>query len=590
MVDVLGTKLGRYEVRERLGVGGMATVYKAWDTNLDRWVAVKVLHDHLVAEADFKERFEREAKVVASLNHPNIVQVYDFDTVTINGIPVYYMVMPYITGQSLKMRMDEAHRQGEHLSYTEIATVMRGVLSALGYAHKQGMVHRDVTPANILFNDHGQAVLTDFGIARIISGARLTQSGVTVGTPMYMPPEQGTGEGGDNRSDIYSMGVILYEMLSGEAPYKGDSAVALIMKHINEPIPSLRALNADLNPAMEVVVNQALAKNPEDRYASAEAFLADFDAALGGGEVTAVQSQARTRVLPASETHPPLRLPWTAIAGGLGVIVVILLIAVLSRSGSNGNPAAVVNTPTGPDATVTLAVVPAAGTQADSSGGAASMTSGPLFFTDDFGPIRGDKIWPITTSDPTIYRNIENGAYHIRLTRPATALDTVFDPDHQYGDHVKYEADVMISAQSQPDSGAGLVFRHQDERHYYVFGVNGQGAVSIWLLNNANWTELRGLALKWTPFAAAKGAGQVNHLTLYDLGDRFIALVNGQVAIDLKTTPVITSGAIGFYTATTSSTKVPDPLAEMFVKNYSVSSVDPNAPLDIPGLAGTQAP
>src|SRR5579859_2482346 len=157
MVDVLGTKLGRYEIRERIGRGGMAAVYKGWDTNLDRWVAVKVLHDHLVEEAGFKERFEREAKVVASLNHPNIVQIYDFDSADVSGTPVYYMVMTYISGPTLKSLMDERHAHNERLGMNQIVTVMRGVLSALSYAHQHDMVHRDVTPGNILFTEQGQA-------------------------------------------------------------------------------------------------------------------------------------------------------------------------------------------------------------------------------------------------------------------------------------------------------------------------------------------------------------------------------------------------------------------------------------------------
>jgi len=137
MVDVLGEKLGRYELRERLGRGGMAAVYKGWDTNLDRWVAVKVLHDHLVEEAGFKERFEREAKVVATLNHPNIVHVYDFDSTALNGVPIYYMVMTYIPGESLKGLMESLHSKGQRLTTAQIANVMRGVLDALSYAHSQ---------------------------------------------------------------------------------------------------------------------------------------------------------------------------------------------------------------------------------------------------------------------------------------------------------------------------------------------------------------------------------------------------------------------------------------------------------------------
>src|SRR5258706_9952101 len=239
MVDVLGMRLGRYEVRDRLGIGGMAAVYRAWDMNLERLVAVKVLHDHLAAETGFKERFEREAKVVARLSHPNIVQIFDYDATQIKGSPVYYMVMAYITGHSLKDIMDERQAAGSKLTMPEVANVLRGICSALSYAHKQGMVHRDVTPGNILFNDQGQAVLADFGIARILAATRLTQTGMTAGTPMYMAPEQGMGEAGDHRADIYSLGVILFEMLAGMAPYTGDSTFAIVMKHINEPIPSL---------------------------------------------------------------------------------------------------------------------------------------------------------------------------------------------------------------------------------------------------------------------------------------------------------------------------------------------------------------
>jgi hypothetical protein len=265
---------------------------------------------------------------------------------------------------------------------------------------------------------------------------------------------------------------------------------------------------------------------------------------------------------------------WTGILGA--IVLVVLVLIVLTRV-----PVSAPNGAT-PAETVTLAVV-AVPTKPSQTSGAASMTSGPLMFTDDFGPKRGDLIWPITTDDPTIYRNIENSVYHLRLTRPATALDTVFDPDHQYGDHYRYDADITITTASQPDTGTGLIFRHVDERNYYVFGVNGQGAVSIWLLANGNWTELRRQAVNWTPFDGAKPAGQPNHLTLYDLGTRIVAMVNNQVAIDLNTQPVISSGAIGIYLATTSSQKVPNPLAEATIDNFSVKYIDPKQSIDFSG-------
>jgi eukaryotic-like serine/threonine-protein kinase len=224
-MELLGTQLGRYDLRERLGKGGMASVYKGWDANLERSVAVKVLHDYLVEDKDFRDRFEREAKLVASLDHPNIAQVYDFEIAERAGQPIYYMVMKYIPGKSLRALMEDDAHSGERLTLTEVSNVMSGVCNALQYAHQRGMVHRDVTPGNILFDEQGRAVLADFGIARIVASQRVTQSGMTSGTPLYMPPEQGLGEAGDHRSDLYSLGVILYEMLSGKPPFDAESAV-----------------------------------------------------------------------------------------------------------------------------------------------------------------------------------------------------------------------------------------------------------------------------------------------------------------------------------------------------------------------------
>ncbi len=561
MVEVLGTRLGRYDIRERLGRGGMAAVYKAWDTNLDRWVAVKVLHDHLAEEPGLKERFKREAKVVARLSHPNVVQVFDFDIIERNGTPIYYMVMAYIPGPSLKNIIEYRQACNESFTLAEIENIMRGVCSALSYAHAQGMVHRDVKPGNILFNEQGEAVLADFGIARLVSGDKLTQTGATSGTPLYMSPEQATGRKTDHRSDIYSAGVILFEMLAGKAPFTGDSAVAVMMKHVNEPVPPLASPNGLLGDKPEAVVLRALAKDPENRFQSAHAFLASFEDAVSG---LFTREPKNTLLFPEAIPTPSTaqrRLLWQKVGGAFAVAALALGLGavLLSRpaDATSGNPP--VNT-----------AVP--------TNRANAMTAGPLIFRDEFGPERGELIWPVTTDGGEIYRSIESGHYTIRDTRRAASLATIFDEGHQYGPGFVYEADFTLSENSQNDTATGIIFRYRNEGSYYVFAVNGQGQVSVWLHSEGRWTELRGQAVNWTPAESARPKGRANRLKLIDNDNRLQGYVNDELAIDITNKPVIGSGAIGIYLATTSSQKVPKPFAEVLVDNFSAAYYVPPTP------------
>ncbi|HTP10975.1 MAG TPA: serine/threonine-protein kinase, partial [Anaerolineae bacterium] len=229
---MIGKTIGKYRIVEHLGRGGMAEVYKAYQPNLDRYVAVKMMHTFLSDEKEFLARFEREAKVVATLRHPNIVQVYDFD---VEG-GVYYMVMEYISGETLKTRMQNLEANNEWVSLDDAARIILAVGSALKYAHERGMVHRDVKPANVMITLEGQVILTDFGIAKIVSASNLTASGAMVGTPSYMAPEQGMGQPGDERSDIYSLGVMLYQLVLGRLPFDADTPLAVVLKHINDPL------------------------------------------------------------------------------------------------------------------------------------------------------------------------------------------------------------------------------------------------------------------------------------------------------------------------------------------------------------------
>ena len=275
-----GRTLGKYRITEHLGSGGMSEVYKAYQPGLDRYVAIKVLHSFLAEEEDFLTRFQREAKVAAMLRHPNIIQVYDFDFDVEDRS--YYMVMELIDGPTLKSRLQELARKGEAMPLEEAVEVVIALANALDYAHQRGMVHRDVKPANIMFTDDDQAVLTDFGIAKMVDVAGLTASGAMVGTPAYMAPEQGMGQAGDERADIYSLGVVLYQLVTGRLPFDADTPLGVALRHINAPPPMPTSLNADVPPAVEAVIMRAMAKDPNNRYRTAKDFATELKLAMSG--------------------------------------------------------------------------------------------------------------------------------------------------------------------------------------------------------------------------------------------------------------------------------------------------------------------
>lgn len=265
MSDSLGTKLGKYEIIARIAQGGMARVYQAYHPTLERYVAVKILHAHLAQDPNFISRFRREASAVARLRHPNIVQVYDFD---VQGDETY-MVMEYIDGPSLKAELEERQAGGQLFTLNETGRIFHSLAGAIDYAHTQSMVHRDIKPANVLFTSDGQVRLTDFGLVRILGANTNTQTGSIAGTPTYMSPEQCQGKQGDARSDIYSLGIMFYEMITGHVPFSGETPLAVLMKHITEELPSPLSLNPDLPKGIEYVISRATAKDPAQRFQTA---------------------------------------------------------------------------------------------------------------------------------------------------------------------------------------------------------------------------------------------------------------------------------------------------------------------------------
>lgn len=268
MVNLIGQSLGRYNILEQLGEGGMAIVYKAYDTRLERDVAIKVIRTELFGQAIIErilKRFEREAKALAKLSHPNIVSVIDYGEH--EGAP--YLILVYLPGGTLKQLM------GKPMRWQDAAHLLSPVADALQYAHEHNVVHRDVKPSNILLTEKGQPMLTDFGIAKILDledGHTLTGTGVGIGTAEYMAPEQAMGKDADARADIYSLGIVFYELITGRRPYVADTPMAVILKQVTDPLPSPKLYVPDLPQAVEKVITSALAKNPDDRYQDAETF------------------------------------------------------------------------------------------------------------------------------------------------------------------------------------------------------------------------------------------------------------------------------------------------------------------------------
>lgn len=289
----------------------MAEVYRAYHANLDRYVAIKILHRFLADDPEFKSRFEREAQNIARLKHPHIVQVYDFDY---DGDgESYYMVMELIEGDTLKDRLYEVEQTGEPVELREALRIVREAASALSYAHRAGMIHRDVKPANLMLDqsEDSRVVLTDFGIAKMLKGSNFTVTGGLIGTPAYMSPEQGMGETGDERSDLYALGVILFQMLTGELPFDAETPLALVLKHVNEAVPSAYMLNPRLPNRVDDIIERLMAKDVSLRYQTAQQLIddveqleSDLDTGLLEQDADSVLPPVVTSINPSASSKP----------------------------------------------------------------------------------------------------------------------------------------------------------------------------------------------------------------------------------------------------------------------------------------------
>src|SRR5213078_714069 len=273
VMDVIGTLISdRFRLEEKVGAGGMSSVYRAFDPTLERWVAIKLMHRDISTDPDQLERFRREARAVASLSHPHIVTVIDAGED--EGAP--YIVFEYVDGETLKERIRSVGR----LPVPEAVAYAIEIGRALSCAHSHRLVHRDVKPQNVLIDPDGRAKVTDFGIARSLEAQGLTATGRVLGTTDYVSPEQALGEDVGEQSDIYSLGVCLYEMLTGEVPFRADSQVGVAMRHVKDPLPDVQERRPEVSAALASIVDRATSKERSNRYASAEEMVRDLEAAL----------------------------------------------------------------------------------------------------------------------------------------------------------------------------------------------------------------------------------------------------------------------------------------------------------------------
>ena len=333
-----GTTIGRYQILEPLGQGGMATVYKAFQPSLQREVALKVLRPGFAQDPEFRQRFEREAIAIARLRHPHIVQVFDFE-VAASG--EYALAMEFLEGGTLKERLTELAAQGKQIDPNEAVRIVSEVADALGYAHDKGIVHRDVKPSNVMLGRRDWAIVTDFGIARILDATAYTQTGVGIGTPEYMAPEQGMGKHVDHRADIYALGVMAYQLLVGRLPYRADTPMGVVLAHINDPLPLPSKANPGIGRAIEKALLRALAKDPVARFGSAADFADALRAGLAADDVGRMATVTRTRPPPAAarpSAQFTVSIPsvlgqrWTLAGAAAGVA--LLAIAGVTFAGS----------------------------------------------------------------------------------------------------------------------------------------------------------------------------------------------------------------------------------------------------------------
>ena len=528
-----GTRLGKYQIRSVIGQGGMGTVYEAYDAALDRLVALKVMAPHLAWQEGFVERFLREARAAARLRHPNIVTIYDVG----RSGGWYYFAMDYVKGRTLAQVIET---QGP-ASLEDALRILRPLGEGLDYAHSQGLVHRDIKPSNVIVSAGGDVTLTDFGIARATAAARLTGTGVVMGTPEYMAPEQACGADVVPQTDQYALGVIAYEMLTGRAPFQAKSTATLLYKIVNDPPPPLRAARPDLPAQAERTLERALAKNPGDRFGTCAEFLAALAGTLRTAEDGPVpQPRARRKVEAAPREPSPTTKRRSRLLLGLGGVAIALIgllclaaagigvLLILSRTADTPTTPILSATTAAPfPATATPSVLQElTATPGPPATPAAVPTDPPLardgtiLFYDDFeDPASG---WEVGSWDggSVGYRD---GRYSVIAAGQA---------EWMWGAAFRFFTDVMIEVEATQVSAGptdnndyGVGCRVQPNGDGYHLVISGDGYYAIFLREDGVFTPL----VPFEPSDAVRQGNATNHILAVCDGPLLVLFANDEL-------------------------------------------------------------
>jgi serine/threonine protein kinase len=503
----------------------MGSVYKAYDPTLDRFVALKVLAPHLVWEEEFIERFLREARAAARLEHPNIVTIYDVGRAS----GWYYFAMGYVEGRTLT----EIIQQRGAASAEETLRIARPLAQALDYAHDQGLIHRDIKPSNIVVGHEGSITLTDFGIARAAQATRLTRAGTVMGTPEYMAPEQAQGGEVDRRTDQYAMGVVIYEMLAGKAPFEGESTPAILYKIVHEAPPPLEAARPDLPQAAARVLARALAKQRQERYGSCGEFVDALELALQPPHTDAPSREAKVS---APEESPRERRETILLGLGgvglavigllcLGVVVVGVLIGLASRGNREAMPtpssatAAWQSTPRDQEGTSPASPSLPPPTTVVPSTDTPLLRMGSIVFQDDFeDPASGWEVGDYETGSV----GYENGAYSVISLGNGMPMWGVAD---RFLTDLIIEVDAsQVLAGAANDNEYGVACRLQPDGDGQYLSISGDGYYGIWLNYGMDWIPL----VEWSQSDAIRRGNATNRIRAVCSGATLSLFVNDQ--------------------------------------------------------------